>query len=103
MGWLRRGDGVYDVTLPSWRLDLAREIDLIEEIARVYGYNGFADTLPSPGVTVAHPAARPEAAVRAKLLALGYSETLSSTFASGAESAEFAPAVAAVGDGESAE
>ncbi len=37
----------YQVTLPSWRLDLEREIDLIEEIARVYGYNRFANTLPT--------------------------------------------------------
>ena len=29
-----RSDGIYDVTLPSWRLDLEREIDLIEEVAR---------------------------------------------------------------------
>ena len=38
--------GEFAVGLPSWRLDLEREIDLIEEIARVYGYNRFADTLP---------------------------------------------------------
>ncbi len=31
----------FAVGLPSWRLDLEREIDLIEEIARVYGYNRF--------------------------------------------------------------
>ena len=87
---------LYDVRLPSWRLDLSREIDLIEEVARVYGYNRFADTLPKPGVQIAHPAARPEAAVRARLLAHGFSEALSSTFASAAESALFAPAVVAV-------
>ena len=33
--------------MPSWRLDLEREIDLIEEVARVYGYNRFANTLPT--------------------------------------------------------
>ena len=44
-------EGNYQVTLPSWRLDLEREIDLIEEIARVYGYNRFANTLPAfPGI-----------------------------------------------------
>ena len=37
------------MTLPSWRLDLEREIDLIEEVARVYGYNRFANTLPAFG------------------------------------------------------
>ncbi len=46
--WIEKGrEGEYRVSLPSWRLDLEREIDLIEEIARVYGYNRFANTLPS--------------------------------------------------------
>jgi len=33
-------------TVPPYRWDLEREIDLIEEIARVYGYNNFCETLP---------------------------------------------------------
>ncbi|PSB00448.1 phenylalanine--tRNA ligase subunit beta [Merismopedia glauca] len=38
---------VWQVTVPPYRYrDLEREIDLIEEIARLYGYNRFADTLP---------------------------------------------------------
>ncbi len=90
------GDDVYDVKLPSWRLDLTREIDLIEEIARVYGYNRFANTLPLPGVVIDHPTARAERAVRQRLLALGFTEALSSTFASATESAFFAPARPAV-------
>jgi phenylalanyl-tRNA synthetase beta chain len=37
----------WTVTVPPYRLrDLEREIDLIEEIARLYGYNNFCDTLP---------------------------------------------------------
>ncbi len=43
------GRPAWNSTLPSWRLDLEREIDLIEEVARVYGYNRFANTLPSFG------------------------------------------------------
>lgn len=40
-------EGVWDVTVPAFRYrDLEREIDLIEEIARIYGYNHFANTLP---------------------------------------------------------
>ena len=84
------GDDVYRVKLPSWRLDLTREIDLTEEIARVYGYNKFANTLPTPGVVVDHPTAHAEAAVRRRLLELGFSEALSSTFASAGDSALFA-------------
>ncbi len=33
------------VEVPGWRADLREEIDLIEEIARIYGYNAFPDTL----------------------------------------------------------
>jgi phenylalanyl-tRNA synthetase beta chain len=72
----------FSVQLPSWRLDLEREIDLIEEVARVYGYNRFANTLPTPGIVIAHPTAAKEDAVRTRLLALGFSESISSTFAS---------------------
>jgi phenylalanyl-tRNA synthetase beta chain len=84
-----QGDG-FAVKLPSWRLDLEREIDLIEEVARVYGYNRFANTLPTALPVIAHPLAAAEAAVRTRLLALGYSEAISSSFASEADGAIFA-------------
>jgi phenylalanyl-tRNA synthetase beta chain len=79
----------FQVQLPSWRLDLEREIDLIEEVARVYGYNRFANTLPVPGIVIAHPTAEKAAAVRERLLALGFSESISSTFSSRQESELF--------------
>jgi phenylalanyl-tRNA synthetase beta chain len=41
---------VWLVTVPSYRYrDLEREIDLIEEVARLYGYDRFTDTLPPQG------------------------------------------------------
>jgi phenylalanyl-tRNA synthetase beta chain len=80
------------VTLPSWRLDLEREIDLIEEVARVYGYNRFANTLPEFGEGVrALPWAEKEAAVRRTLLGAGFHEAIASTFCSAAEAALTAP------------
>jgi phenylalanyl-tRNA synthetase beta chain len=40
-------EGTWTVTVPPYRYrDLEREIDLIEEIARLFGYNNFCDTLP---------------------------------------------------------
>jgi phenylalanyl-tRNA synthetase beta chain len=43
----RDQEGVWMVSVPPYRYrDLEREIDLIEEIARVYGYDNFCDTLP---------------------------------------------------------
>jgi len=81
-------DAAWLVTLPSWRLDLEREIDLIEEVARVYGYNRFANTLPAFGEGVrALPWAAKEAEVRRTLLAAGFHEAIGSTFCSPAEAA----------------
>jgi phenylalanyl-tRNA synthetase beta chain len=82
----------FAVKLPSWRLDLEREIDLVEEVARVYGYNRFADTLPTALPVTAHPLAAAEHAVRTRLLALGYSEAISSSFASETDGAAFGSA-----------
>jgi phenylalanyl-tRNA synthetase beta chain len=83
---------VWHVTFPSWRLDLEREIDLIEEVARVYGYNGFANTLPSFGEGVrALPWAESESTVRRTLLSAGFHEAIASTFCSADEAALTAP------------
>ncbi|QGM21478.1 phenylalanine--tRNA ligase subunit beta [Spiribacter sp. 2438] len=32
-------EGAWQIQSPSWRFDIAREVDLIEEVARVHGYN----------------------------------------------------------------
>ena len=83
---------VWLVKLPSWRLDLEREIDLVEEVARVYGYNRFANTLPGFGHGVtALPWAESEAAVRRTMLACGFHEAIGSTFCSPADAALTAP------------
>jgi phenylalanyl-tRNA synthetase beta chain len=85
-------DAAWQVTLPSWRLDMDREIDLIEEVARVYGYNGFRNTLPAFGEGLrALPWAESEAAVRRTLLAAGFHEAIASTFCSAADAALTAP------------
>jgi phenylalanyl-tRNA synthetase beta chain len=92
----KRG-AAWQVTLPSWRLDLEREIDLIEEVARVYGYNRFANTLPEFGEGVrALPWAEKEATVRSTLLAAGFHEAIGSTFCSAADGAFTAPQPALV-------
>jgi phenylalanyl-tRNA synthetase beta chain len=91
-GLASQPSAAWQVTLPSWRLDVDREIDLIEEVARVYGYNRFQNTLPAFGEGVhALPWAESEAAVRHTLLGAGYHDTISSTFCSAAEAALTAP------------
>ncbi len=86
------GQAAWKVTLPSWRLDIEREIDLIEEIARVYGYNRFANTLPAFGEGVQSlPWAEAESVVRRTLLAAGFNEAIASTFCGAQEAALTAP------------
>ncbi len=97
----RTGEARYAVTLPSWRLDLEREIDLVEEVARVYGYNRFANTLPSfSGSVLELPHAPKQTAVRELVLAAGYHEAISSTFCSATDAATFSaqPGVAVAMD-----
>ena len=103
-GLTQTAAGEYAVKLPSWRLDLEREIDLIEEVARVYGYNRFADTLPSfAGAVRELPHALQESAIRETLRALGFTEAVSSTFTSAEEAATFGENAVAMGNPLSAE
>jgi phenylalanyl-tRNA synthetase beta chain len=79
----RGGDPDFTVHIPSWRLDVEREIDLVEEIARLHGYDKFANTLPAyAGAVVEPPDAAKDAKLRASLLALGHNEAVSLTFIS---------------------
>ncbi len=83
----------FTIELPTWRLDVEREIDLIEEIARVYGYNNFRNSLPTfVGSVVELPEAAADTKLRSALLALGYDEAVSLTFISAADAQQFAPA-----------
>lgn len=85
------GHAAYHVRLPSWRLDLEREVDLVEEVARVYGYNRFQNTLPAfKGSVEPLPWAAKENALRRTLLATGYSEAVSNTFCSRQDAEVFA-------------
>jgi phenylalanyl-tRNA synthetase beta chain len=71
------------IHIPSWRLDIEREIDIIEELARLHGYDKFPDTLPAyRGGVRELPDAGKDARMRSSLLALGYNETISLTFIS---------------------
>ncbi len=103
-GLAQTAAGEYAVKLPSWRLDLEREIDLIEEVARVHGYNRFADTLPSfAGAVRELPHAQQEATIRETLRALGFTEAISSTFTSAEEAEVFGASAVAIGNPLSAE
>jgi phenylalanyl-tRNA synthetase beta chain len=80
----------FTVQIPSWRLDVEREIDLIEEIARLHGYDKFPNTLPSfSGSVIELPEAGKDRKLRTALLALGYDEGVSLSFISHADAEQF--------------
>ncbi|MGB8969753.1 MAG: phenylalanine--tRNA ligase subunit beta, partial [Candidatus Sulfotelmatobacter sp.] len=88
-----QGTAEFRVQIPSWRLDVEREIDLIEEIARLHGYDKFENTLPAySGAVVELPHAAMDATLRARALALGYDEAISLTFISHADAEKFSSA-----------
>jgi phenylalanyl-tRNA synthetase beta chain len=80
----------FRVQIPSWRLDVEREIDVIEEIARLHGYNKFPNTLPAySGAVVELPNACMDDSFRERALGLGYNEALSLSFISHADAEKF--------------
>jgi len=85
----------FTAQIPSWRLDVEREIDLIEEIARIHGYDKFANTLPAYAGSVTDPPhARKDKKLRNALLGLGYNEAVSLTFISREDAQKFSRATA---------
>jgi phenylalanyl-tRNA synthetase beta chain len=83
----------YTVEIPSWRLDVEREIDVIEEVARVHGYNRFANTLPAfTGSVVEHAEGAKDAHLQSLVLALGYNQAISLTFISEQDARQFSTA-----------
>ena len=67
----------WECTQPSWRADVEREIDLIEEVARVYGLDKFPPRLPASRSGAARlPHYEAETRLRERLIGLGYHEIL---------------------------
>ncbi|HEX4881071.1 MAG TPA: phenylalanine--tRNA ligase subunit beta [Porticoccaceae bacterium] len=66
--------------IPSWRFDLSIEADLIEEVARVYGYNELPAGLPALAPELRAPEAGWLQTARAALVHRGYQEVISYSF-----------------------
>ncbi len=67
----------WECTQPSWRSEVEREIDLIEEVARIYGLSKFPPRLPAARQGAQRlPKFEPELRVRERLIGLGYREIL---------------------------
>jgi phenylalanyl-tRNA synthetase beta chain len=80
----------WDCTRPSWRRDVSREIDLIEEIARHHGFDNFPARMhPACQAAARLPLADAEDRLRERLVALGYQEIVSITLVDPARDALF--------------
>lgn len=82
LGVSATGEGQWQVEVPSHRFDISLEVDLIEELARLYGYNRLPVRYPQARLA---PQAKAEAAVelpalRRLLVARGYQEAITYSF-----------------------
>jgi phenylalanyl-tRNA synthetase beta chain len=88
----------WDVTVPTFRVDVLREVDLIEEIARHDGYVGLPATFPELTRPQPPPDARTlrDRLLRQVLTACGLSEAMTFAFIEASAAAPFADAAAIV-------
>lgn len=78
----RDGEGQWTVNVPSHRFDISLEVDLIEELARLYGYNNLPVRYPQARLA---PQGKPETrgdlpTLRRLLVARGYQEAITYSF-----------------------
>ncbi|MDY7219089.1 phenylalanine--tRNA ligase subunit beta [Denitrificimonas sp. JX-1] len=78
----KQGEGVWLVTAPSHRFDISIEVDLLEEIGRLYGYDQLPVRYPAARLA---PQSQPEAqaqlpVLRRLLVARGYQEAITYSF-----------------------
>ncbi|MEQ6917556.1 phenylalanine--tRNA ligase subunit beta [Halomonas aquatica] len=75
------GEG-WTVKVPSWRFDIAIEEDLIEEVARIHGYNRLPVRRPQLRLALrpAHEAHTPLGRLRRQMVARGYQEAVTYSF-----------------------
>jgi phenylalanyl-tRNA synthetase beta chain len=81
-----------EVVPPSWRRDLTREIDLVEEVARIHGYDAIPEDVNVP-MAASHRTHRDRvlAKVREALVAAGVDEAMTISVVDEAASEAFSP------------
>ncbi|ART81236.1 phenylalanine--tRNA ligase subunit beta [Oceanisphaera profunda] len=77
----KTSDG-WQAVVPSYRFDISIEEDLVEEVARVYGYNNIPNQAPVAGLTMSsHREAKlPLNRLKDALVDLGYQEAITYSF-----------------------
>ena len=89
--WKREGN-VFTVMPPTYRFDIEIEEDLIEEVARLYGYEELPDRPPVAPAAMKSPleGKRSEHALRVEMAKLGYQELINFSFVPEAWEKDFA-------------
>ncbi|MEP3349602.1 MAG: phenylalanine--tRNA ligase subunit beta [Marinomonas sp.] len=92
---LEVNDEVWTVKSPSHRFDIAIEADLIEEVARIYGYDNLPSSMPQAAVnfTPLSEGKTPIQALRATLVSQGYQEAVTYSFIDPVLSKQFLPEI----------
>ncbi|HEU5282917.1 MAG TPA: phenylalanine--tRNA ligase subunit beta, partial [Burkholderiales bacterium] len=97
IGVRRLGTAGWQASIPSHRYDLRLEVDLIEEVARLYGYERIparpyaAELVPTPV-----PERRPLDLARDRLVARGYQEVITYSFVDAALDRRLSPGASAI-------
>ncbi|HKX73923.1 MAG TPA: phenylalanine--tRNA ligase subunit beta [Acidimicrobiia bacterium] len=74
------GEDPLEVSVPTFRRDLERPIDLVEEVARLHGYDGFSETVPTGSGGGWTREQRRRDLIRVTLTGAGLSEALNLSF-----------------------
>ncbi len=80
---VERGASIWRVTPPPFRFDLTLEVDLVEEVARITGYDAIPSAAPSVVISLEDLSGAeltPEKTVREALVSRGYHEIVSYSF-----------------------
>lgn len=85
-------DGVASFTPPAWRRDLEREVDLIEEVARIHGYDRIPDDVAVPLTPSSRTTReRVESTVRDVFTSAGFYEAVTLSFITDEQASLFTP------------
>lgn len=81
----------WQVQPPSWRFDLELEVDLIEEVARLRGYEHIPAAAPRAAhrLLSASERLRPESEIKNQVMAMGYQEIVTYSFISSEQQSDF--------------
>ncbi len=95
---LATDDQGWQLAVPSWRFDIDIEADLLEELARIYGYNRLPTRVPDfPMAIRPHAEGRLRLSrLRNHLIARDYQEVITYSFVDPADNARFSPEVTPV-------